>query len=423
MLEKCRRDETCRVCGADDWTEVISFGSLPLANGFVDPADADEAQDVFPLDVIVCRSCRLMTLRHVVDPEALFKHYVYVSSDSDQIREHMAHIVELATRRAGLASGDLVVELGSNVGTQLAMFQEAGMRVAGVDPAANLAEIANARGVPTDPDFFGPGPAGRIASEQGRAKAVIGRQCFAHIDDVHRILDGVDAVLDDDGVLVIEVPYLLNLLDENQFDTIYHEHLSYFSLHTLRHLFGMHGLRIIDVERVAVHGGSIAVVAARESAARTPEPSVAALLGLEEERGLLTEAPYRAFAERVTHVTEAVRTLVRGLAADGHRVAGYGAPSKGTQLLMACGLTADDITVCGDTTPLKHGKLLPGNRIPVLPPDEVAATEPDYYLLLAWNYTEEVVRKERRFLEAGGKFIVPIPEPRIISAQSAKELV
>ncbi|WP_103536013.1 class I SAM-dependent methyltransferase [Streptomyces sp. SM11] len=423
MLEKCRRDDTCRVCGADDWIEVISFGSLPLANGFVDPADADEAQDAFPLDVIVCRRCRLMTLRHVVDPETLFKHYVYVSSDSDQIREHMRHIVGLATRRAALVPDDLVVEMGSNIGTQLAMFEAAGMRVAGVDPAANLAEIANERGIATDPDFFGPGPASRITEGQGRAKAVIGRQCFAHIDDVHRILDGVDVVLDDDGVLIIEVPYLLNLLDENQFDTIYHEHLSYFSLHTLSHLFGAHGLRVIDVERVAVHGGSIAVVAARETAARTPQPSVAALLALEEARGLLTEAPYRAFAERVTRVTEAVRTLVHGLVADGKRVAGYGAPSKGTQLLMACELTAQDITVCGDTTSLKHGKLLPGTHIPVLPPEEVAATEPDYYLLLAWNYTEEVVRKEHRFLAAGGKFIVPVPEPRIISVQSAKELV
>lgn len=423
MPEKFRRDDTCRVCGADDWIEVISFGSLPLANGFIDPAEADAPEDTYPLEVIVCRRCTLMTLRHVVDPAALFRTYVYVSSDSEQIRTHMGRIADLAREHAPLTAEDLVVELGSNIGSQLAVFKNAGLRVHGVDPAANLAQVAADRGIPTIADFFGPGPAGEILAAEGPATVVLGRQCFAHIDDVHRILDGVDTVLAPDGVLMIEVPYLLNLLDDNQFDTIYHEHLSYFSLTCLRHLFAAHGLTVIDVERAAVHGGSIVVVAARRSTGRTPRPSVAALLALEEERGLLTEAPYRQFATRVGKVTDAVRTLVRRLTADGSTVAGYGAPSKGTQLLMACGLTADDITVVSDTTEGKHGKLLPGNRIPVRPPAEVEAANPDYYLLLAWNYAEEIIAKERAFLQRGGKFIVPVPEPRIIAAQSVEELV
>ncbi|MFI9203878.1 class I SAM-dependent methyltransferase [Streptomyces sp. NPDC053048] len=421
MQGEVKRVAACRVCGADDWIEVISFGAMPPANGFLEPAGEDglPAEPAHPTDVVLCRACRLMCLRHVVDPETLFRDYVYVSSDSEQMRRHMRRIVELGIHAGELADGDLVVELGSNVGTQLGFFQEAGLRVVGVDPAANLAARANARGIETHPAFFGPEPAARIAHDKGRARLVLGRQCFAHIDDVHNVLKGVGEVLAPEGALIIEVPYLVDLLDHNQFDTIYHEHLSYFSLTTLGRLFAAHGLRITDVERVAVHGGSIAVVATPESAARPPQPSVAALLDLEHGRGLHTERPYLEFADRVRALTRAIGETVRELAAGGATVAGYGAPSKGSALLLMCGLGPREVRFCGDTTPMKHGKLLPGTHIPVCSPEEAAAREPDYYLLLAWNYAEEIIRKERAFLERGGRFIVPIPEPVIVSADDA----
>jgi novobiocin biosynthesis protein NovU/D-mycarose 3-C-methyltransferase len=215
------------------------------------------------------------------------------------------------------------------------------------------------------------------------------------------------------------VPYLVDLLDQNQFDTIFHEHLSYYSVGTLSRLFQAHGLRVVDVRRANVHGGSIVVFASRVAARRHPEPAVAELLALEAERGLSTERPYLELAERTRRVTSQLRDLVRGLVADGKRVAGYGAPSKGCTLLQMCGLGAADIEFCSDTTPMKHGKVLPGTHIPVWSPEQAREFPPDYYLLLAWNYAEDIIRNEQAFLDRGGRFIVPIPEPRIVSAREA----
>ncbi|MEU9826046.1 class I SAM-dependent methyltransferase [Micromonospora chersina] len=420
MQDMIKRVDRCRVCGRDDWLDVLSLGSTPLANGLLEPA-AEYNEPAYPVEVVVCRDCRLMSLRHVVNPEALFGHYVYVSSDSASIRNQMRRIVGWCTEKVGLTEGDLVVEMGSNIGTQLLMFQEAGFRTVGVDPARNLTRIANERGVETVADFFGPDVTAPLARQHGEAMLVLGRQCFAHIDDVHNILKGVDTVLAPEGALVIEVPYLVDLLDDNQFDTIYHEHLSYFSVGTLQRLFALHGLRLIDVERADVHGGSVIVFAARNTGSRQPAPAVAEILALEAARELQTDEPYLRLAERARHVTTEVHRIVRDLVAAGKRVACYGAPSKGNALLMAAGLTSSEIEFCSDTTTLKQGKVLPGSHIPVCSPEEAADRHPDYYLLLAWNYADEIVAKEREFLERGGKFIVPIPEPRVVSAHSGAE--
>jgi len=226
----------------------------------------------------------------------------------------------------------------------------------------------------------------------------------------------VEGVLGPDGGLVIEVPYLLDLLRGNQFDTIYHEHLSYYSLGTLATLFAAHGLRVVDVERANVHGGSIVVFATREEGGRVPAPAVGALLAQEEEYGLSSERPYREFAGRVVEMTTTLTEMVRGLVADGKRIAGYGAPSKGNALLQACGLSSAEIEFVSDTTVLKQGKFWAGTHIPLVSPEQAAANAPDYFLLLAWNYAEEIIRKERGFLERGGRFIVPSPKPHIVFA-------
>lgn len=416
MREVIRRVDRCRVCGLDDWLEVTDFGDMALANGFLDPSADLSVEARFPMELIACRGCWLVSMRHVVDPEVLFRHFVWVSSDSDQMLRHNQQVVEWTTEKAGLIPGSVVVEMGSNVGTQLAMFAEAGFHTIGVDPARNLAEIANERGVPTIADFFGPQVAEPILRDHGRADLVLGRQCFAHIDDVHNVLDGVDAVLAPEGVLVIEVPYLLDLVEESQFDTIYHEHLSYYSAGTFKVLFESHGFRLIDVERARVHGGSILVFAARADSSHEPAPAVARILAKEERAGLCGEQAFLEFGRAAKETIGAVGDFVRARVAEGARVAGYGCPSKGTTLLQACGLTTAEVDFVSDNTPFKQGKLLPGTHIPVRSPEEAREAEPDYYLLLAWNYAEEIVAKERAYLDRGGKFIVPIPWPRVVTA-------
>jgi SAM-dependent methyltransferase len=417
MSNVIRRVSKCRVCGSDNWFDVISFGYTTLANDFIDPAADEEPEATYPLEVVVCQDCWLMSLRHVVNPDVLFRHYVYVTSDSDLIGQHMRHIVEEGIRQAGLTHDDLVVELGSNVGTQLGLFQDAGYRVVGVDPARNLGAIANERGIPTISAFFGAEAAGQVRREHGPASFVLGRQCFAHIDDVHDVLDGVTTVLTPDGVLAIEVPYLANLLDESQFDTIFHEHLSYFSLSTLSRLFESHGLRTVGIERAPVHGGSIVVFASPAADGRPVSPAVADLLRQEEEWGLTSKQAFEDFAVHARRTIHSVRDLVRNLAEEGKLVAGYGAPSKGCALLEFCGLGPRDVRYIIDTTTMKQGKLTPGTHIPVQAPGRKAA-RPDYYLLLAWNYAPEIIRKEHSYLEGGGRIIVPIPEPRIVEARS-----
>ncbi|KUF20436.1 class I SAM-dependent methyltransferase [Streptomyces silvensis] len=415
--DPARQVEACRVCGGADWQEVVSFGPLPLANSYLDPADSFDDEPRHPLGVVSCRSCRLMSLTHTVDPEVLYRRYFYVTSDSETITRHMRAIAELCVGRFAMPRGGLVVEMGSNTGQQLAAFRDLGMEILGVDPARDLAAIATGSGVETLPDFFSAATAARIAKEYGRARLVLGRHVFAHIDDVGDIVRGVRELLEPEGVFAIEVPYALDMLEHNEFDTIYHEHLSYYAVSTLSTLFERHGMRIVDVERAAVHGGSIIVFAGRDDASWQERPAVAELRRLERVSGFFDDATYTAFAGRVEHIRKTLPPLVRGLVADGLRVAGYGAPAKGNTLLGVCGLGSDDLEFCVDTTDLKQGKLQPGAHIPIHSPAYGAQHPPDVYLLLAWNYAEEILRKERAFLESGGRFIVPVPEPRIVSAE------
>lgn len=418
MSEIVRLVTACRVCGEEDWLDLFSFGLMPLANQYPDPAPSYDGELRFPLEVVICRRCWLMSLRHVVDPEVLYRHYVYISSDSRLIVRHMHQLAALTIQRFSIPAGSFVVELGSNIGTQLEVFRDAGMRVLGVDPARNLAEIANHKGLETLPEFFTADLAAHVLKRYGYPRLMLGRHVFAHIDDLRDVMDGVKDALDRNGVFAVEVPYLLDLIEGNQFDTIYHEHLSYFSVGTLVRLFDRHGLRVIDAERFAVHGGSIVIFVGQPEGAWAVRPAVADLLDLEDRIGLTTESYYRRFTDRVEHCRSSLRDLVGRLADEGKRIAGYGAPAKGNTLLNACGIGTRDLAFVTDTTEFKQGKVLPGTHIPVHPPAYAKQQPPDCFLLLAWNYAKEILEREKEFLRTGGQFIIPIPEPLVVSGQT-----
>jgi novobiocin biosynthesis protein NovU/D-mycarose 3-C-methyltransferase len=418
VSESARQVGECRVCGETDWQEVVSFGPMPLANGFPEPATSYDDEPYFPLTLVSCRSCRLLSLTVVVDRSVLYRDYAYVTSDSQMIGDHMRYVARMCCERFEIPPGSLVVELGSNIGTQLMAFRDAGMKPLGVDPAENLAEIANTAGIQTLPDFFTGEAARSIRDTYGEARLILGRHVFAHIADLTDIIDGARQLLSPEGVFAIEVPYALDMLEKVEFDTIYHEHLSYFLVGTLRRLFERHGMRVFDVERLNVHGGSIMIFVGLADSPWPTSDRITELLALEETRGLADDAAYRDFAESVTRVRTELPALVRSLKAQGKTIAGYGASAKGNSILNACGLGRDELEFCSDTTDLKQGKVMPGTHIPVCTPQYAKAHAPDYYLLLAWNYADEIIRNERAFLEAGGGFILPIPNPRVVTAGS-----
>jgi SAM-dependent methyltransferase len=410
----------CRVCGGSDWQDVVSFGPMPLANSFPEPASSYSDEPRYPLGVMSCRRCRLMSLTHVVDPELLFRNYLYVMSQSPTMWQHMRQVTRQCRLRLRLPANSLVVEVGSNTGAHLGIFRAAGMRTLGVDPARNLAEVARRNGIDTLAEFFDVPVARSIRRTHGRARVIMGRHVFAHIDDLAEVLAAVRELLARDGVLVVEVPHLLDLVENVAFDTIYHEHLSYFTVGALARLFDRHGLRLFDAERVRVHGGSILAFAGRAEGPWRTRESVRRLMAVEERAGLYSDSVYRSFAANVAGITEELPALVRHLVATGNTVAGYGAPAKGNTILNVCGLGPAEVSFCSDTTSLKQGKVLPGVHIPVRTPRYAKAHAPDYYLLLAWNHAGDILRAEHAFLDGGGKFIQPIPWPSVISADGRR---
>ncbi|GLW74443.1 SAM-dependent methyltransferase [Kitasatospora phosalacinea] len=359
-----------------------------------------------------------MSLTHVVDPEVLYRTYPYTTSDSEMMTKHMQRVVEICGDRFGVTAGSFVVEIGSNTGSQLKAFQKAGIRTLGIDPALNIVEVARRRGVETLPDFFSVETAASVKEKYGAPRLILGRHVFAHIDDISGVVEGVRSMLDPDGLFAIEVPYVVDMLQRNEFDTIYHEHLSYFGVGTLATLFERHGLKIVDVERLPVHGGSILVFAGLADGTWATRPIVEELIAGERAFGLDKDGTYEQFALNFASIKEELVSLIRGLRADGKRIVGYGAPAKGNTLLNACGLGLDDLEFCSDTTEFKQGKVLPGTHIPVRAPSEVAVDEVDYYLLLAWNYSEEILKKEQAFLAKGGRFILPNPTPSVVPSQA-----
>jgi SAM-dependent methyltransferase len=387
---------------------VLSLAPTPPANAFV--ASPTVAQDAFPLDVMLCRSCGHAQLAHVIDPEVLFADYVYVSGTSPAFVRHFESYAARLIEFARLRPGDLVVEIGSNDGTLLRFFQAAGMKVLGVDPAREIARRATAAGIETLGWFFSPALAAEIVGKFGRARAVTANNVFAHVDDLAAVAEGVRTLLAPDGVFAFEVSYLADVFEHTLFDTIYHEHLDYHAVAPLVGFFRRHGLELVAVERVPSHGGSIRGLVRAAGAAARPDRSIADLVAHEQSLGILTEDGLRRFGARIDRVSDELTGLVRRLKADGKTLAGYGAPAKVTTLMHHFRLGADVIDFIVDDSPLKQGLYTPGLHVPVLPATAIVERRPDYLVIFAWNFAEPIIAKQRAFAERGGRFIVPLPD-------------
>jgi 2-polyprenyl-3-methyl-5-hydroxy-6-metoxy-1,4-benzoquinol methylase len=404
---------SCRICEGSVLERFLDLGSQALANRFLKPGRESEPEPRFPLDVQFCAACGHVQLGYVVSPEVLFRDYIYVSSTSDTMPKHFAeYAAEVALSH--VKPGSLVVEVASNDGCLLRAFRGKDVRTLGVEPATNIAKIANEAGVPTLNEFFSEAIAKKVRSEHGPAAAIIGNNVLAHVDGIHDFVRGLEALLAPDGTVFVEVPHLVHLVRRREFDTIYHEHLSYFSLGTLQELFRRFGMRVVDVKRVPVHGGSIRVYVRREAFAGEPSAEVAAVLAEERALGLDRPETYRTFAREVAQLRGELVALLSDLKAKKKRLAGYGAPAKGNTLLQYCGIGRDLLDFIVDRSPMKQGLLTPGTHVPIEPPEELLRRQPDAVLLLAWNFADEVLKQQAEYRSRGGSFVLPVPAPRIL---------
>jgi SAM-dependent methyltransferase len=405
---------SCRFCGAPIETVFADLGMSPLANTYLPPERGNAMEPFYPLRALVCEQCLLVQLQQFESPEAIFSDYAYFSSYSTTWLEHSRRYVEAMIERFGLDGGSQVVELASNDGYLLQYFVERNVPVLGVEPAANVAQAAVERGVPTLVEFFGVATAERLAAER-RPDLLVGNNVLAHVPDLNDFVAGMKVVLAPDGVITMEFPHLLRLIEDNQYDTIYHEHFSYFSFLTARRVFAAHGLRLFDVEELPTHGGSLRIYGAHEDDARKPETDRAReLLAREEAAGLGDVQTYRGYAQRVADDKRAVLSLLIDLKRQGRSIVGYGAPAKGNTLLNYCGIGTDFLDYTVDLNPHKQGHLLPGSHVPIRPVEALRETRPDVVVILPWNLREEIMEQHAYVREWGGRFAARAPELQLL---------
>jgi SAM-dependent methyltransferase len=400
---------TCRLCGAELTETFVDLGMSPLCESYV-PADKLDAAEVFyPLHVRICEQCLLVQLPAYVPGEDIYSDYAYFSSYSDSWVAHAKRYADRMVDELSLTSGSLVTEVASNDGYLLQHFVAAGIPVLGVEPAANIAVVAQARGIRTEVRFLGADSGRDLAARHGRADLVAANNVFAHVPDLLGFVAGLRALVKDDGLVTIEIPHLLRLIEGRQYDTIYHEHYSYFSLLTASKALATGGLRVVDVDELSTHGGSMRIHARPEEAAGEPSPRVKAVLADEEAAGLHTLAGHGGFARDVMRIRADLLEFLLQAARDGKSVAGYGAPGKGNTLLNHCGIRSDLIAFTTDRNPVKQGKSLPGTHIPIFAPERLAEAKPDYIVLLPWNLREELTEQLAFVRSWGAHLVVPIP--------------
>jgi len=422
-------ESTCRSCGSPELESILSLGRMPLANALLRAEELNRPEPVYPLDLVFCPHCALVQIAESVSPETMFGDYLYYSSFSDTMLHSARELAEELIDSRGLGPGSSVVELGSNDGYLLQYYKRAGVPVLGVEPAANIALTAQEeRGIPTICEFFGVDLAKELRGRGLRADVIHAHNVLAHVPDLNGFVEGIGILLKDDGVAVIEVPYVVDMIDKGEFDTIYHEHHCYFSLTALRVLFERHGLTITDVRRIPIHGGSLRLyVSPTSGAAEMAEdgrvvgapagsPRAGELATLESRRGVDRFSFYRGFAGRVRDLGQSLTKLLRDLKRDGNRLAGYGAAAKATVLLNYLGIGPGILDFVADRSPYKQGLYIPGVRIPIRPPAALLEEMPDCVLVLAWNFADEIISQQAEYRARGGRFIVPLPEMRVIEA-------
>jgi len=406
----------CRSCGASQFISVLDLGTTPLANSLLTAEQLSAPEPSFPLNVVMCAACSLVQLDYTVPPEAMFSNYVYFSSFSTTMLDHAKTLVGQVIADRALTAQHRVIEIASNDGYLLQYYKAAGVEVLGIEPAQNIAQVArDEKGIPTLTEFFGQALADHLAADGTLADVIHGHNVMAHVPDINGFVGGLKTILKPGGVIVIEAPYLKNLLDEVEFDTIYHEHIFYFSLTALDQVFARHGLTIFDVVLVPIHGGSLRIFAAH-SAAEPRRQSVLDLLAEEATWGVSTPAGYEAFAQRVSHLKQTLVAALSDLKSQGKRIAVYGASAKGSTLLNTFGITHDQIDFVVDRSTVKQGLYTPGTHLFIRPPSALLDEQPDAVLLLTWNFAEEILAQQAEYIRRGGKFIIPLPEVRIVPA-------
>jgi novobiocin biosynthesis protein NovU/D-mycarose 3-C-methyltransferase len=396
---------------------ILDLGKTALANDFLKPEEVADYKTSLPLRVVLCPDCSLVQLGDTVDPRVLYSHYAYVTSTSKTMDTHLNKMMTHLLSTARLGAGSKVLEIASNTGVFLKKFKEQGCEVLGVEPAENIADVALATAIPTRKEFFNSATARKLKSDWGTADLILGRHVFAHIDELKDLVAGLADISHEGTLIAFEVPYVVDFFEHTEYDTVYHEHLSYISARSIEALVRESPFMLARIDHYPIHGGSILFHLRLRSSKARAHPSVAEAIEKEKLLRLADPETWKGFADRVAHIRTALPALLVKLKAEGKRIIGYGASAKGNTLLNTCNISTKELDYIIDNTPFKQGKIAPGSCIPVRPPELLLKDQPDYALLLAWNFAPEIIKRETEFQQRGGRFIVPIPEPKIVPFQ------
>lgn len=406
---------SCRICKSTKLYKFLDLGSMPIPNGFRKKEELSKREVKYELACYFCEKCGLVQLTIVVDPEIMFRNYVYIPSTSKVMMNNFSSLVHEAFIEKGLGETSMVIDIGSNDGSLLTFFKTYDCKVLGIDPAENIAKIAELNGVPTETVLFDSSSAKRIKKKYGRADVITATNVIAHIDNLYEMFKGVNVLLKKDGIFITEFPYLVDLIDKLEFDTIYHEHLSYFSLRSWKYMVEKCGFEICGLWRLQIHGGSIRLMHRRKSSKKNPaKKTIEYFLNVEEQKKLNRRGTYDLFSQKVNNLKKELTELINSLKKDGNRIIGYGAAAKGNVLTNFLNIGKDKLDFIVDSTPYKQGLFTPGMNIPVYAENRLQKEVPDYVLILAWNFANEIMEKQESYRARGGRFIIPLPEVKII---------